>query len=89
MGRYRVLIAKRTDNILAELKDATRKKIIGVLSDLANFPFLVGTHDMAKLKGRTGYYRIRVGKIRIIFKVDKPRRTIVIENIGHRKGVYK
>jgi len=43
-----------------------------------------------KLKGSwTGYYRIRKGKIRIIFDVDYKNKTVFIEKIDFRGDVYK
>ncbi len=64
-------------------------RIIREVSDLENFPFLSMPHDLSKLKGEENYYRLRVGNIRIIFKIDKPAKTIYVEKIGYRKAIYK
>lgn len=46
--------------------------------------------DIKKMKGEwEGFYRLRVGKIRVIFKVDLDSGNIEIYLIGVRGDVYK
>lgn len=46
--------------------------------------------DVKKLKGTwEGYYRVRKGKLRIIFDVDYKGRSLFIEKIDFRGDVYK
>lgn len=46
--------------------------------------------DIRKLKGEwSGYYRIRKGKLRIIFTIEKENKIIFIERIDYRGEVYK
>jgi mRNA interferase RelE/StbE len=46
--------------------------------------------DVKKLKGSwAGYYRIKKGKIRIIFDVDYKNKAVFIEKIDFRGDVYK
>jgi mRNA interferase RelE/StbE len=89
VSRYRVLILRRAARFLGEVEEKLRKKIIRELKDLEKFPFFTEPHDIAKLKGKEDYYRIRVGKVRIIFKVDEKQRTIYIEKIGYRSRAYE
>lgn len=35
-----------------------------------------------------GFYRMRVGKIRIIFKIDKNSNTLLIYEIDYRGNIY-
>lgn len=46
-------------------------------------------YDIAKLKGRKSYYRIRVGDLRIIFNVFEEEKEIYIEKIDYRSKIYK
>ncbi|RJX16576.1 type II toxin-antitoxin system RelE/ParE family toxin [Candidatus Bathyarchaeota archaeon] len=89
MARYKILIAKRAYKTLSELDEKVRSRILIQLSDLQNFPFLTMPHDLAKLKGKENYYRLRVGDIRILFKIDKQTKTVCVEKIGHRKRIYQ
>jgi len=46
--------------------------------------------DVKKLKGNwEGYYRLRKGKLRIIFEVNKDNKSIYVERIDFRGEVYK
>jgi len=89
VGRYKIIVSNRADKFLDRLNEELRHRVIEETSDLENFPFLTKPHDIAKPKGKKDYYRLRVGKIRTIFKVSKKQRTIYIEKIGYRKQIYK
>jgi len=46
--------------------------------------------DIKRLAGDwEGYYRVRKGKLRIIFDVDKHERVLYVERIDFRGDVYK
>ena len=46
--------------------------------------------DVKKLKGEwKGYFRIRKGRLRIIFSVDTSHRFIYVERIDFRGDAYK
>jgi mRNA interferase RelE/StbE len=46
--------------------------------------------DIKKMKGDwAGYYRLRLGNIRVIFKVDGNSGNIDVYRIGSRGDVYK
>jgi mRNA interferase RelE/StbE len=46
--------------------------------------------DIRKLKGNwEGYYRLRRGKLRIIFELNKNDKVIYVERIDFRGEVYK
>ena len=46
--------------------------------------------DVKKMKGKwKGYHRIRIGKVRIILKVDFKAYSIFVDRIDFRGNVYK
>jgi len=46
--------------------------------------------DVKKMRGKwEGYHRVRIGKIRIILKADVEARTIVVDRMDFRGGIYK
>lgn len=45
-------------------------------------------YQTKKLKD-SPYYRLRVGDYRILYLVDDTKRQVVIEEIGHRKDIYR
>ncbi|MEM2088324.1 MAG: type II toxin-antitoxin system RelE/ParE family toxin [Thermoproteota archaeon] len=89
MPRYRILVSRRAARFIGEVEQRLRKRIISEIKDLENFPFFTEPHDIAKLKGKEDYYRLRVRSTRIIFKVNEKQRTIYVEKIGFRGKIYK
>jgi mRNA interferase RelE/StbE len=50
----------------------------------------VGSVDLKKTSGKwAGCYRVRVGKVRIIFSMDFDRKSIFIEVVDNRGSAYK
>jgi len=46
--------------------------------------------DVKKLKGEwKGYFRIRKGRLRIIFSIETSHRSIYVERIDFRGDAYK
>ncbi|MCK4485407.1 MAG: hypothetical protein KAU38_01425 [Desulfobacterales bacterium] len=46
--------------------------------------------DVRKMKGKwKGYHRIKIGKIRIILRVDFKERVVFLDRIDYRGRVYK
>lgn len=62
MCRYKIIVSNRADKFLDSLNEELRHRVIEETSDLENFPFLTKPHDIAKLKGKKDYYRLRAGK---------------------------
>lgn len=89
MPRYRILISRRADKFLYSLQIELRRRILEEITDFENFPFLITHHDLAKLRGKEGYYRLRVGEVRVILKIDKKTRTVIVEKISYRERAYE
>jgi mRNA-degrading endonuclease RelE of RelBE toxin-antitoxin system len=69
------------------IQGAVRNQIEGFLRKLRGEPVNI---DVKKLKGEwKGYFRIRKGKLRIIFSIDNAGRSIYIERVDFRGDVYK
>lgn len=45
--------------------------------------------DITPLSGRKGYYRLRVGSFRVIYRIDEGNRIVIITAVGNRGQVYK
>lgn len=69
------------------LEDKKRKQIILKIKQLS-FPF-VESLNVKKLTGLDNFYRIRIGKIRVIFQINHEQKRIIIRKIGFRKDVYR
>lgn len=62
----RVLVSRRAAKFVGEAEERLRKRIISEMKDLENFPFFTEPHDIAKLKEKEDYYRLRIRDIRIL-----------------------
>jgi mRNA interferase RelE/StbE len=70
-------------DIREKVKNALKKFLQAMKGESVNL-------DLTKLSGDwKGYYRIRIGKIRIIFDISKESREIFVEKVDHRGDVYK
>jgi len=69
------------------IRGAVTNQIEGFLRKLRGEPVTI---DVKKLKGEwKGYFRIRKGKLRIIFSIDNAGRSIYVERVDFRGDVYK
>jgi len=66
-----------------EVREELKKFLIKIKGGNVNI-------DLKKLVGDwEGYYRLRKGKLRIIFEVNKNERVLFVEKIDFRGDVYK
>jgi mRNA interferase RelE/StbE len=87
--KYRVTLSKRAFKFLDGLDGKTRQRVISDLDALANQGFYEKSLDLCKLKGQKNYYRLRTGKIRIIFMLDNNAQTILVRKIAYREAAYE
>lgn len=90
-----VRLSRNANKFLEGLDESNRKRVQEKitllqtsLEDRQTVPF--DELDIKKLKGEwKGFFRIRVGKIRIIFRVDMSADKILIYEIGFRRDIYE
>ena len=41
-----------------------------------------------KLAGSSDIYRTRIGEYRVVYRIDDETRSVYIESVGHRQGIY-
>jgi mRNA-degrading endonuclease RelE of RelBE toxin-antitoxin system len=72
-----VTVYRKVDKFIDSISEPARKRdAILAINDLANFPFV--NWDLEKLGGRDDAWRIRIGRYRIGFVVDKIAREISV-----------
>ncbi len=85
---YKIELAKSSVKALTGFDGKTQEKIYGALQSLKANPFQ--DNSIKKLKGELkGRFRYRMGEIRIIYKVVSETKTVFVETIGRRGGIYK
>lgn len=79
-----------TKNANKELTRLIKKEITVVLNKIyqLDFPFPQNL-NVKKLAGSKYSFRLRVGKIRVIFELDNNKKEIWIRKIGYRKNIYR
>jgi len=87
MARYDVNITRKALRELNKLDSDSRSKVLEALIILRDYGF-TSRLDIKKLRGYKSHYRIKVGKYRILFELEKPRKIIVYA-ILPRKKAYK
>lgn len=88
---YKIEIKKsvlKTMEILRVNKYAYYKKIIEIFEILKSDPIPYRSAEVKKIKGYPNTYRIRVGDIRILYKIYKKDRRLVIYDIDYRGRIY-
>jgi len=83
--KWQVVVTPGVKKQLARLERPERERIIGALMDLEVNPF---NQDVKTLRGRPEW-RLRVGRWRLILRVDKENLVIVALSLGSRGDVYK
>ena len=74
---------KQPKKYLRKSDKSTRRKLLKAIYDLLE---LKG--DIVKLKGFDAY-RLKIPPYRIIFDVDRDKKTIIIKEINTRGDIYK
>jgi mRNA interferase RelE/StbE len=87
--KYKVIAHRRVHRFISDLKNENLKSMVkDALTKLENYPITLREMDVEKIKGLDKTFRIRIGKYRIIFYVDKTEKTIYITHAETRKKVY-
>jgi len=87
LPRYQVLLERKAANQLEKLSEDARSRIIEALHILRDEGFSPRL-DIKKLRGYKSHYRLRTGKLRILFEM-RPERTIIIYAILPRNLAYQ
>ena len=84
--KFKILLHKKADKFLKELKPEEKKRIIDKLRQLEDFP--VTRLEIVKIAGEENTFRLRVGNYRALFKVYEQEKIIVIIKLDIRKRIY-
>jgi len=88
--KYKVIGHRRVYKFLNDFADqALKKTFIDHIAKLEDYPLSLREMDTEKIQGFKDTFRLRVGKHRIIFFVDKADGTIYVTDIIARKKGYK
>jgi mRNA interferase RelE/StbE len=84
---YQIKLSKQAVKFLNKLNDPLLLNLKSKLTTLAHYPDC--NLDIKVMKGEyKGYFRIRVGSIRVIFYPDDKSKIIYVDAINFRGDIY-
>ena len=81
---YKLMFREDADKQFLKLEKELQKRIIKTLEKIRFRPFSF----VERLVGLP-YYKIKVGKYRILLNVKPQEEVLFIMRVGHRKNIYK
>ena len=84
---FEVEFTKRGERYLYKLSKVDVEKVVLKLKQLKFFP--KDQRNIKRLSGFKDCYRLRVGKIRVVFKVNNRDKIIWIFGVDYRDKIYK
>jgi len=86
---YDVVINKKLAKSLKNLPEIHVKKFVALADVLTTNPFPWKDFDLKKIDGSEDTYRIRFGKYRVVYYVEKKQKIIHILKFDVRGKAYK
>jgi len=86
---FRISIKKSAFKFLKNLDKTYKATIDEFLSIIKLQPVPSKKFDIVKLKNYNNTFRVRIGKLRIVYTIFWSEDTIFIQFIGWRKDAYK
>jgi mRNA interferase RelE/StbE len=83
---WRLLMLPATHAAIKALPDRVRREVWGELHVLADNPDAAGGEPL--LWFAVGYFKLRIGNYRVVYRLVPERRTIYVGRVGHRSRVY-
>jgi mRNA interferase RelE/StbE len=87
---WKIEVSRQADKFIKKENIKDNKLLLLIQRFINYYEGMNESIDVKKLKGKwEGYHRIRIGKIRMIIKVDFKKGRIFIDTIDYRGDVYK
>jgi mRNA-degrading endonuclease RelE of RelBE toxin-antitoxin system len=85
--QYQLAIHTTAKRELNALNTAERERLTDTIADVATHRKPTSHASVRLLEGQDGLYRVRVGDLRAVLFLDKPK--LIVAKVGKRKDVYK
>jgi mRNA interferase RelE/StbE len=86
MASYQVVLKPSVEKDLRSLPKSVIQRALNEIEALGEDPF---PRQSLKLEGGEGLYRVRVGDYRLVYGVDKVKKTVLVHYVRHRREVYR
>jgi len=87
--RFTIKFSSRSRKEFENLDKIYKNKVVECLKTLSLDPVPVRKYDTKKLSGLKDSFRIRIGKVRIVYTVLWEEKVVLIARIGFRESVYQ
>ena len=85
-SNFEIGLSKEAKKDLMKLARKDQEKVLKKIVTMAS----IKTNNVKRLQGNLGdYFRLRVGKIRVVFQIIEEERKILVNYIGFRGSIYK
>ena len=83
---YEIIFSRKAAKFILSMPKKYREKIKNILENLRENPY---AYPYKKIKGEVNVYRIRIGRYRLLYEVDKKNGRIIVLKIDKRERVYE
>lgn len=83
---YEVILSRSAAKFIESLDKAYRIKIKKIIEVMRENPF---AYPYKKIRWEHNLYRIRIGKYRILYEIDKTEGKIIIIKIDKKSRIYE
>jgi len=85
-AQYEVEFVTSAAKEFRSLPSEAKRRVSVAIDALRENPRPLGVR---KLRGRTDYYRIRVGPYRVVYEIDDTAKLVRVTRVRHRRDVYR
>ena len=82
----RVVFSTRALRFLAKLEKEDRTRVVKKIGELQEDPFPSG---VKKLEGEADVYRLRIGDLRVLYKLVSADEVILVFRVDKRSRIYR
>lgn len=86
---YKVILNKKVIKFLQRRSESEKKSIKRKIDLLEQNPIKNENQDIKQLKGVENVYRLRIGKIRLVYQVLNEKLVVILFSAGMRGDIYK
>lgn len=86
---FSIIFSKKSKKHIQRLDRNTKLRVRNSILKLAENPYDTQINDIRPLKGYKDTYRLRIGDLRVLYKVENQELIILVLEIGSRGDIYK
>jgi mRNA interferase RelE/StbE len=86
MASYSIEVSATAERQLRKLGAADRIRVLRAIQGLALEPRPAGCR---KLRSYQDVYRVRVGRFRVLYSIERKRLVVIILKVGDRGQIYR